>query len=81
MSEQYKDFIGKKFIHFKNRSYIPKDFHGYALCPITSILNMKLKNRYDDMIFNEYGWEVRAVCRVYDDEGKEKFLKILIYHE
>lgn len=32
------------------------------------------------MIFNEYGWEVKAVCRVYDDD-KEKFLKILIYHE
>lgn len=81
VTENYKDFIGKKFIHFKNRSYIPKDFHGYALCPITSILNMKLKNRYDDMIFNEYGWEVRGACNVHDDEGKEKFMKILIYHE
>ena len=78
--ELYKDFIGKKLPRFKNINYFPKDFHGYALCPITSTENYNEKKE-DTGLFTVYGWKRCAIVECYNEEGKREFFRVLIYHE
>ena len=78
--ELYKDFIGKTLPRFKNINYFPKDFHGYALCPITSTENFNEKKE-DTGLFTVYGWKRCAIVECYNEEGKREFYRVLIYHE
>lgn len=78
--ELYKDFIGKKLPRFKNINYFPKDFHGYALCPITSTECYNEKKE-DTGLFTVYGWKRCAIVESYNEEGKREFYRVLIYHE
>ena len=78
--ELYKDFIGKTLPRFKNINYFPKDFHGYALCPITSTENYNEKKE-DTGLFTVYGWKRCAIVECYNEEGKREFFRVLIYHE
>lgn len=78
--ELYKDFIGKTLPRFKNINYFPKDFHGYALCPITSTENFNEKKE-DTGLFTVYGWKRCAIVECYNEEGKREFSRVLIYHE
>ena len=78
--ELYKDFIGKTLPRFKNINYFPKDFHGYAICPITSTENCN-KKKEDTGLFTVYGWKRCAFVECYNEEGKREFFKVLIYHE
>ena len=78
--ELYKDFIGKTLPCFKNINYFPKDFHGYALCPITSTETYNEKKE-DTGLFTIYGWKRCAIVESYNEEGKREFYRVLIYHE
>ena len=78
--ELYKDFLGKTLPCFKNINYFPKDFHGYALCPITSTETYNEKKE-DTGLFTVYGWKRCAVVECYNEEGKQEFYRVLIYHE
>ena len=78
--ELYKDFIGKTLPRFKNINYFPKDFHGYALCPITSTECYNEKKE-DTGLFTVYGWKRCAIVESYNEEGKREFYRVLIYHE
>ena len=78
--ELYKDFIGKTLPRFKNINYFPKDFHGYALCPITSTENYNEKKE-DTGLFTVYGWKRCAIVECYNEGGKQEFYRVLIYHE
>ena len=78
--ELYKDFIGKTLPRFKNINYFPKDFHGYALCPITSTETYNEKKE-DTGLFTVYGWKRCAIVESYNEEGKREFYRVLIYHE
>ena len=78
--ELYKDFIGKTLPRFKNINYFPKDFHGYALCPITSTETYNEKKE-DTGLFTVYGWKRCAIVECYNEEGKQEFYRVLIYHE
>ena len=78
--ELYKDLIGKKLPRFKNINYFPKDYHGYALCPITSTENFNEKKE-DTGLFTVYGWKRCAIVECYNEEGKREFFRVLIYHE
>lgn len=78
--ELYKDFIGKTLPRFKNINYFPKDFHGYALCPITSTETFNEKKE-DTGLFTVYGWKRCAIVECYNEEGKREFFRVLIYHE
>ena len=78
--ELYKDFIGKTLPRFKNINYFPKDFHGYALCPITSTETYNEKKE-DTGLFTVYGWKRCAIVECYNEEGKREFYRVLIYHE
>ena len=78
--ELYKDFIGKTFPRFKNINYFPKDYHGYALCPITSTETYNEKKE-DTGLFTVYGWKRCAIVECYNEEGKQEFYRVLIYHE
>lgn len=78
--ELYKDFIGKTLPCFKNINYFPKDFHGYALCPITSTECYNEKKE-DTGLFTVYGWKRCAIVESYNEEGKREFYRVLIYHE
>lgn len=70
--ELYKDFIGKTLPRFKNINYFPKDFHGYALCPITSTETYNEKKE-DTGLFTVYGWKRCAIVGCYNEEGKREF--------
>ena len=78
--ELYKDFIGKTLPRFKNINYFPKDFHGYALCPMTSTETYNEKKE-DTGLFTVYGWKRCAIVECYNEEGKREFYRVLIYHE
>lgn len=78
--ELYKDLLGKTLPRFKNINYFPKDFHGYALCPITSTETYNDKKE-DTGLFTVYGWKRCAIVECYNEEGKREFLRVLIYHE
>lgn len=78
--ELYKDFLGKTLPRFKNINYFPKDFHGYALCPITSTESYNEKKE-DTGLFTVYGWKRCAIVECYNEEGKREFCRVLIYHE
>ena len=78
--ELYKDFIGKTLPRFKNINYFPKDFHGYALCPITSTENYNEKKE-DTGLFTVYGWKRCSIVECYNEKGKREFFRVLIYHE
>lgn len=78
--ELYKDFIGKTLPRFKNINYFPKDFHGYALCPITSTETYNEKKE-DTGLFTVYGWKRCAIVECYNEKGKREFYRVLIYHE
>lgn len=78
--ELYKDFLGKTLPRFKNINYFPKDFHGYALCPITSTETYNEKKE-DTGLFTVYGWKRCAIVECYNEEGKREFYRVLIYHE
>ena len=78
--ELYKYFIGKTLPRFKNINYFPKDFHGYALCPITSTETYNEKKE-DTGLFTVYGWKRCAIVESYNEEGKREFYRVLIYHE
>ena len=78
--ELYKDFIGKTLPRFKNINYFAKDYHGYALCPITSTENYNEKKE-DTGLFTVYGWKRCAIVECYNEEGKREFFRVLIYHE
>ena len=78
--ELYKDFLGKTLPRFKNINYFPKDFHGYALCPITSTESYNEKKE-DTGLFTVYGWKRCAIVECYNEEGKREFYRVLIYHE
>lgn len=78
--ELYKDFLGKTLPCFKNINYFPKDFHGYALCPITSTECYNEKKE-DTGLFTVYGWKRCAIVESYNEEGKREFYRVLIYHE
>ena len=78
--ELYKDLLGKKLPRFKNINYFPKDFHGYALCPITSTETYNEKKE-DTGLFTVYGWKRCAAVECYNEEGKREFFRVLIYHE
>lgn len=78
--ELYKDFLGKTLPCFKNINYFPKDFHGYALCPITSTETYN-ENKEDTGLFTVYGWKRCAIVECYNEEGKREFYRVLIYHE
>ena len=78
--ELYKDFIGKTLPRFKNINYFPKDYHGYALCPITSTETYNEKKE-DTGLFTVYGWKRCAIVECYNEEGKREFFRCLIYHE
>ena len=78
--ELYKDLLGKTLPRFKNINYFPKDYHGYALCPITSTENYNEKKE-DTGLFTVYGWKRCALVECYNEEGKREFFRVLIYHE
>lgn len=78
--ELYKDFLCKTLPCFKNINYFPKDFHGYALCPITSTECYNEKKE-DTGLFTVYGWKRCAIVESYNEEGKREFYRVLIYHE
>lgn len=78
--ELYKDFLGKTLPRFKSINYFPKDFHGYALCPITSTENYNEKKE-DTGLFTVYGWKRCAIVDCCNKEGKREFFRVLIYHE
>lgn len=78
--ELYKDFLGKTLPRFKNINYFPKDFHGYALCPITSTETYNEKKE-DTGLFTVYGWKRCAIVECYNEGGKREFFRVLIYHE
>ena len=78
--ELYNDFLGKTLPCFKNINYFPKDFHGYALCPITSTECYNEKKE-DTGLFTVYGWKRCAIVESYNEEGKREFYRVLIYHE
>ena len=78
--ELYKNFLGKTLPCFKNINYFPKDFHGYALCPITSTECYNEKKE-DTGLFTVYGWKRCAIVESYNEEGKREFYRVLIYHE
>ena len=78
--ELYKDFLCKTLPRFKNINYFPKDFHGYALCPITSTECYNEKKE-DTGLFTVYGWKRCAIVESYNEEGKREFQRVLIYHE
>lgn len=78
--ELYKDFLGKTLPRFKNINYFPKDYHGYALCPITSTESYNEKKE-DTGLFTVYGWKRCAIVECYNEEGKREFYRVLIYHE
>ena len=78
--ELYKDFLGKTLPRFLNIKYFPKDFHGYALCPITSTECYNEKKE-DTGLFTVYGWKRCAIVECYNEEGKREFFRVLIYHE
>ena len=78
--ELYKDLLGKTLPRFKNIKYFPKDYHGYALCPITSTENFNEKKE-DTGLFTVYGWKRCAIVECYNEEGKREFFRVLIYHE
>ena len=78
--ELYKDLLGKTLPRFKNINYFPKDYHGYALCPITSTENYNEKKE-DTGLFTVYGWKRCAIVECYNEEGKREFYRVLIYHE
>lgn len=78
--ELYKDLLGKKLPRFKNINYFPKDYHGYALCPITSTETYNEKKE-DTGLFTVYGWKRCAIVECYNEEGKREFYRVLIYHE
>ena len=78
--ELYNDFLGKTLPCFKNINYFPKDFHGYALCPITSTECYNEKKE-DTGLFTVYGWKRCAIVESYNEEGKLEFYRVLIYHE
>ena len=78
--ELYKDFLGKTLPCFKNINYFPKDFHGYALCPITSTECYNEKKE-DTGLFTVYGWKRCAIVESCNKEGKLEFYRVLIYHE
>ena len=78
--ELYKDFLGKTLPRFLNINYFPKDFHGYALCPITSTECYNEKKE-DTGLFTVYGWKRCAIVECYNEEGKREFYRVLIYHE
>ena len=78
--ELYKDFLGKTLPCFKNINYFPKDFHGYALCPITSTECYNEKKE-DTGLFTVYGWKRCAIVESYNEKGKREFYRVLIYHE
>lgn len=78
--ELYKDFLGKTLPRFKNINYFPKDYHGYALCPITSTENFN-KKKEDTGLFTVYGWKRCAIVECYNQQGKQEFFRVLIYHE
>ena len=78
--ELQKDFLGKTLPCFKNINYFPKDFHGYALCPITSTETYNEKKE-DTGLFTVYGWKRCAIVESYNEEGKREFYRVLIYHE
>lgn len=78
--ELYKDFLGKTLPRFKNINYFPKEFHGYALCPITSTENFNEKKE-DTGLFTVYGWKRCAIVECYNEKGKREFFRVLIYHE
>lgn len=78
--ELYKDLLGKTLPRFKNVKYFPKDFHGYALCPITSTETYNEKKE-DTGLFTVYGWKRCAIVECYNEEGKREFFRVLIYHE
>ena len=78
--ELYKDFLGKKLPRFKNINYFPKDFHGYALCSITSTECYNEKKE-DTGLFTVYGWKRCAIVECYNEGGKQEFYRVLIYHK
>ena len=78
--ELYKDLLGKTLPCFKNINYFPKDYHGYALCPITSTETYNEKKE-DTGLFTVYGWKRCAIVESYNEEGKREFYRVLIYHE
>lgn len=78
--ELYKDLLSKTLPRFKNINYFPKDFHGYALCPITSTETYNEKKE-DTGLFTVYGWKRCAIVECYNEEGKREFYRVLIYHE
>lgn len=78
--ELYKDLLGKTLPRFKNINYFPKDYHGYALCPITSTETYNDKKE-DTGLFTVYGWKRCAIVECYNEEGKQEFYRVLIYHE
>lgn len=78
--ELYKDLLGKTLPRFKNINYFPKDYHGYALCPITSTETYNEKKE-DTGLFTVYGWKRCAIVECYNEEGKREFYRVLIYHE
>lgn len=78
--ELYKDLLGKTLPRFKNINYFPKDYHGYALCPITSTETYNDKKE-DTGLFTVYGWKRCAIVECYNEEGKREFQRVLIYHE
>ena len=78
--ELYKDFLGKTLPCFKNINYFPKDFHGYALCHISSTETYNEKKE-DTGLFTVYGWKRCAIVESYNEEGKREFYRVLIYHE
>lgn len=78
--ELYKDLLGKTLPRFKNINYFPKDFHGYALCPITSTETFNEKKE-DTGLFSVYGWKRCSIVECYNEEGKRDFYRVLIYHE
>lgn len=78
--ELYKDLLGKKLPRFKNINYFPKDFHGYALCPLTSTETYNEKKE-DTGLFTVYGWKRCTIVECYNEEGKREFFRVLIYHE
>lgn len=64
-TELYKDFLGKTLPRFKSINYFPKDFHGYALCPITSTETHNEKKE-DTGLFTVYSWKRCAMVECYN---------------
>ncbi len=79
--EKYSFLQDKVLPKFQNVKYFPTDFHGYALCPITSVVSVNDKFE-DNGLFTKNGWEVCSVLGVIDENtNKRDFLTCLIYHE